>query len=100
MGKSDAIIESIVRKIEKTAMELSAMAGKKTELTVGGGKFCFFRYHVSIYQIFSSGLPAITLFLQFSSPCSALYSTVCMGLCKVSKSPTLERTCKSHLWRR
>merc|ERR1712238_336266 len=26
----------IVRKIEKTAMELSAMAGKKTELTVGG----------------------------------------------------------------
>jgi len=36
MGKSDAIIESIVRKIEKTAMELSAMAGKKTELTVGG----------------------------------------------------------------
>jgi len=36
MGKSDQIIEGIVRKIEKTGMELSAYAGKKSELTIDG----------------------------------------------------------------
>ena len=38
MGKSDQIIEGIVRKIEKTGMELSAYAGKKSELTIDGGR--------------------------------------------------------------
>eukprot|EP00555_Chaetoceros_dichaeta_P004764 CAMPEP_0198255130 /NCGR_PEP_ID=MMETSP1447-20131203/5334_1 /TAXON_ID=420782 /ORGANISM="Chaetoceros dichaeta, Strain CCMP1751" /LENGTH=417 /DNA_ID=CAMNT_0043941443 /DNA_START=129 /DNA_END=1382 /DNA_ORIENTATION=- len=36
MNKTDHIIESIVRKIEKTGAELSAASGKKAELTVGG----------------------------------------------------------------
>lgn len=36
MNKTDQIIESIVRKIEKTGIELSTSSGKKTELTVGG----------------------------------------------------------------
>jgi len=36
MNKTDHIIESIVRKIEKTGIELSNASGKKTELTVGG----------------------------------------------------------------
>eukprot|EP00559_Dactyliosolen_fragilissimus_P007398 CAMPEP_0184871366 /NCGR_PEP_ID=MMETSP0580-20130426/40677_1 /TAXON_ID=1118495 /ORGANISM="Dactyliosolen fragilissimus" /LENGTH=481 /DNA_ID=CAMNT_0027374015 /DNA_START=129 /DNA_END=1574 /DNA_ORIENTATION=- len=36
MGKTDAIVESIVRKIEKTGKELSAEARKASELTVGG----------------------------------------------------------------
>ena len=39
MNKTDSIVESIVRKIEKTAEELSSYTGKKSELTVGGGKF-------------------------------------------------------------
>lgn len=36
MDKIDAIVENIVRNIEKTGMELSAYAGKTSELTVGG----------------------------------------------------------------
>jgi len=36
MNKTDHIIEGIVRKIEKTGIELSTSTGKKTELTVGG----------------------------------------------------------------
>jgi len=36
MGKTDAIIESIVRKIERTGLDLAAASGKKMELTVGG----------------------------------------------------------------
>lgn len=36
MKKTDHVIESIVRKIEKTGIELSTSSGKKTELTVGG----------------------------------------------------------------
>lgn len=36
MDKTDTIVESIVRNIEKTGMELSAYAGKTSELTVGG----------------------------------------------------------------
>ena len=39
MNKTDSIVESIVRKIEKTAEELSSYTGKKSELTVGGGKW-------------------------------------------------------------
>jgi hypothetical protein len=35
--KTDGIIESIVRKVDKTGAELAHYAGKKTELTVGGG---------------------------------------------------------------
>ena len=38
MNKTDSIVESIVRKIEKTTDELAIHTGKKTELTVGGGK--------------------------------------------------------------
>jgi len=38
LGKTDMIIEGILRKVEKTAMEFSAFSGKKAELTVGGGK--------------------------------------------------------------
>jgi V-type H+-transporting ATPase subunit C len=34
--KTDAIIESIVRKVENTGVELSHYTGKKSELTVGG----------------------------------------------------------------
>lgn len=34
--KTDTVIESIVRKVEKTALELSHFTGKKSELTVGG----------------------------------------------------------------
>jgi len=34
--KTDGIIESIVRKVDKTGAELAHYAGKKTELTVGG----------------------------------------------------------------
>lgn len=36
MSKTDALIESIVRKVEKTGQELSTITGKKSELTVGG----------------------------------------------------------------
>lgn len=36
MNKTDSIVESIVRKIEKTTEELASYTGKKTELTVGG----------------------------------------------------------------
>jgi V-type H+-transporting ATPase subunit C len=36
LQKTDTLIESIVRKVEKTAGELSHYTGKKTELTVGG----------------------------------------------------------------
>jgi len=36
MDKTDSIVESVVRTIEKTGMELSAYAGKNSELTVGG----------------------------------------------------------------
>jgi len=36
MSKTDHIIESIVRKIEKTGIELSTQSGKKAELTIGG----------------------------------------------------------------
>lgn len=36
MNKTDHVVESIVRKIEKTSIELSSSSGKKTELTVGG----------------------------------------------------------------
>jgi len=36
MGKTDALVEGIVRKIEKTGAELSSSTGKKGELTVGG----------------------------------------------------------------
>ena len=39
MGKTDAIIESIVRKIERTGLDLAAASGKKMELTVGGGMY-------------------------------------------------------------
>jgi V-type H+-transporting ATPase subunit C len=36
LGKTDSLIESILRKVEKTGHELSNQTGKKTELTVGG----------------------------------------------------------------
>jgi len=36
MNKTDHVVEGIVRKIEKTSIELSSSSGKKTELTVGG----------------------------------------------------------------
>jgi V-type H+-transporting ATPase subunit C len=36
LGKTDSIVESIVRKIEKTGMDLANSSGKKLELTVGG----------------------------------------------------------------
>lgn len=36
LTKTDNVIESIVRKVEKTALELSHYTGKKSELTVGG----------------------------------------------------------------
>lgn len=36
MNKTDQIIESIVRKIEKTGIELSTSSAKKAEFTVGG----------------------------------------------------------------
>jgi V-type H+-transporting ATPase subunit C len=36
LTKTDSVIESIVRKVEKTALELSHYTGKKSELTVGG----------------------------------------------------------------
>ena len=36
LGKTDQLIESIVRKVEKTGQELSSYTGKKSELTVGG----------------------------------------------------------------
>jgi len=36
LGKTDALIETIVRKVEKTGQELSSYTGKKSELTVGG----------------------------------------------------------------
>ena len=35
--KTDQVIESIVRKVENTGVELSHYTGKKSELTVGGG---------------------------------------------------------------
>lgn len=34
--KTDGLVEGIVRKVEKTAQELSSYTGKKTDLTVGG----------------------------------------------------------------
>lgn len=36
LGKTDQLIESVVRKVEKTGQELSSYTGKKSELTVGG----------------------------------------------------------------
>ena len=36
LGKTDSLIESIVRKVEKTGQELSSYTGKRSELTVGG----------------------------------------------------------------
>jgi len=36
LGKTDQLIEGIVRKVEKTGQELSTYTGKKSELTVGG----------------------------------------------------------------
>ena len=40
--KTDIVIESIVRNVEKTFVELSHYTGKETsELTVGGGKWCY-----------------------------------------------------------
>ncbi len=36
MGKTDTLIESIVRKVEKTGHELSSFTGKTSDLTVGG----------------------------------------------------------------
>lgn len=36
LGKTDSMVEAIVRKVEKTGHELSSYTGKKPELTVGG----------------------------------------------------------------
>jgi len=36
LGKTDSIVENIVRKIERTGLDLAASSGKKLELTVGG----------------------------------------------------------------
>jgi len=36
LGKTDNIVEQIVRKIEKTGLDLAASSGKKLELTIGG----------------------------------------------------------------
>jgi len=36
LGKTDSLIESILRKVEKTGQELSSYTGNKSELTVGG----------------------------------------------------------------
>jgi V-type H+-transporting ATPase subunit C len=36
LTKTDAIVEGIMRKVEKTGQELSSFSGKKSELTVGG----------------------------------------------------------------
>jgi hypothetical protein len=40
--KTDGVIESIVRKVENTGVELSHYSGKKSELTVGGGTHAYF----------------------------------------------------------
>jgi hypothetical protein len=38
LGRTDIIVESIVRKIEKTAQDLAGQNKKLTDLTVGGGE--------------------------------------------------------------